>query len=703
MPHWLNKMLSPESVAVVGASERDGSLAGATIRQLQDTGYAGKLLLVNPNYESVFDLPCYPALKSLPEIPDLVVFAISGLALEQSFNEALSIGVGGIVLYASNVVEEETTPPLTQRLRECAAKAGIPVCGGNSMGFYNYDQNVMISFDRPPESRPPGHIGLIAHSGSAMTYLANNDARFFYNYVIGSGQETNADVADYMDYLLDQSSTRVIALFIETIRDTPGFVAALQKAQDKDIPVVVTKLGRTEKSAALALSHSGAIVGNHDAFEAVCRRYGAVICNDIDELIVTAMLFAMGYRAESGGVAGLLDSGGMREQMIDLADDYEVCFAEVSEQTLDTMQNHLEYGLHADNPLDGMGALGRNTGQTYLECGKALLDDTNTGLLTYEFEFRDGFTHYPVMFDVIDQLNRYSEKPLIVINSCTYTALSETAAALCRQGIAVINGIDVALRSIRNLYRYKSIDRPAKNDPVDELDPVTVEKWKTILASTEQPDEVTSLALFADFGLPVIPHAGAHDPGSAIALANQIGYPVALKTAAQGILHKSDAGGVKLSIQNDFELEREYEDLQLRLGKQVVVMAMAGEGVELALGMKNDPHYGPLVVVAAGGILIELLDDRVSDLAPLDIHQVDQMLERLRISKLLGEFRSRPACNRDALIKLIVRFSRIVHEFAESIAEIDLNPVIIDQDGCTIVDALIVPGKIPPNNSRSRN
>ncbi|MEJ2176791.1 MAG: acetate--CoA ligase family protein, partial [Gammaproteobacteria bacterium] len=564
MTHWLDRMLSPKSVAIVGASERDGNLAGATIRQLQDTGYGGKLLLINPNYEALFDLPCYPTLSSLPENPDLVVFAISGLALEQSFNEALSIGVGGIVMYASNVVEEDTNPPLTQRLRDRAARAGIPVCGGNSMGFYNYDHNVMISFDRPPASRPSGHIGLIAHSGSAMTYLANNDARFCYNYVISSGQETHADVADYMDYLLDQLSTRVVALFIETIRDAPGFVASLEKAQNKNIPVVVTKLGRTDKSAALALSHSGAIVGNHDAFASVCRRYGAIICNDIDELIITAMLFAMGYRTDSGGVAGLLDSGGMREQMIDLAEDYGVRFAEVSEQTLKTMQSHLEYGLHADNPLDGMGSLGRNTEQTYLECGKALLDDANTGLLTYEFEFRDDFTHYPVMFDVIDQLNRYSEKPLIVINSCAYTALSDTAARLSRQGIAMINGIDVALRSIRNLYQYKGIKRYTKSEPADQLNPGTVGKWKTILTSTDQLDEMTSLELAADFGLPVIPHASAHDLSSVITSANQIGYPVALKTAANGILHKSDAGGVKLSIHNDSELAQEYDELQQR-------------------------------------------------------------------------------------------------------------------------------------------
>ncbi|MDH3388349.1 MAG: CoA-binding protein, partial [Gammaproteobacteria bacterium] len=228
MAHWLTRMLSPQSIAIVGASERPGSLAATTHRQLLHSSYAGKIFPVNPKYAELHGERCYATLTDLPLVPDLVVYAISGLALERSFARALALGVGGIVIYASNYIENETGPKLTDRLREQAAAAGIPVCGGNSMGFYNYDDNVMISFDYPPAGRPRGHIGLILHSGSAMTYLANNDARFCFNHVIASGQEINATVADYMDYLLERESTRVIAIFLETVRDVPAFLAALQ-------------------------------------------------------------------------------------------------------------------------------------------------------------------------------------------------------------------------------------------------------------------------------------------------------------------------------------------------------------------------------------------------------------------------------------------------------------------------------------------
>jgi acyl-CoA synthetase (NDP forming) len=458
MKHWLERLLSPRTIAIVGASERDGSIAANTHRQLRERGFGGRIYSVNPRYPSLHGDVCHATLAALPEVPDLVLYAISGLPLEQSFTEAVALGVGGVLIYAANHVDGDTDPPLTERLRQQAAAAGIPVCGGNSMGFYNYDRDIMVSFDRPPPQRPRGHIGLISHSGSGMTYLANNDTRFCFNYVIASGQEIHASVGHYIDYLLQQESTRVIAILLEAVRDVPAFTAALERAGERSIPVVITRLGRTAKSAQLARSHSGAIVGDQAAFAALCRRHGAILCRDADEMMVTAMLFAAGLRVTEGKLASMLDSGGMREQMIDLADEIGVEFADVSPVTVAVMRAHLEAGLEAINPMDGMGALGRNSLQTFLACGRALLDDVQTGLLSFEFEFRDGFSHYPELFDVTRQLAAHNDKPVVLINSCAFATLDETAARLTGDGIPVINGIDVALRGLRNLMYY----RPAK-------------------------------------------------------------------------------------------------------------------------------------------------------------------------------------------------------------------------------------------------
>ena len=692
MAHWLHRMLNPRTIAIVGASERASSLAAITRQQLLDSGFRGEIYPVNPKYESIHGQACFPSLSDLPEVVDLVVYAISGLPLERSFDEAIALRVGGIVVYAANTIENDSEPRLTARLRERAAGARIPVCGGNSMGFYNYDGGVMVSFDRPPRGRPPGHIGLVTHSGSGMTYLANNDARFCFNYVIASGQEINASVGDYMDYLLRQPSTRVIALLLEAVRDVPAFIAALARARAQSIPVVITRLGRSEKSAQLAMSHSGAIVGDHEALVAVCERYGAMLCQDADEMIVTAMLFASGPRVRGGALASMLDSGGMREQMLDLAEQYDLPFAQIAARTTALLRDNLEAGLEAVNPMDGMGALGKRSAETFLACGKALLDDPATGLLSFEFEFRDDFSHYPELFEVTRQLAEHADKPVVLINSCSFSSVSRVAAEWTAQGIPVINGIDVALRALRNLMQYRDAPGAAIESPQSTGFAVqALARCRHTLADGSGCDEITSLRLMADFGLPTVAFSSAENLAQVREAAAACGYPLVLKTAMPGIAHKSDRDGVKIGIDSPERLAREYRDLQQRLGGRVVVMPMVAAGVEVALGMKNDPQFGPLVVVACGGVLIELLAERAFALAPVDTAQAGALLERTRLAQLLAGVRGRPAADRAALQQLIVRFSGLMWELRDTIAEVDLNPVIVDASGCTIVDALVVP------------
>ena len=697
MAHRLHRLLSPRSIAIVGASERSTGLGAITHQQLLDSAYQGDIFPINPKYQSVLGQTCYASLDDLPSVPDLVVYAISGLPLEQSFERALALQVGGIVIYAANTIENESEPRLTERLRMSAAAAGIPVCGGNSMGFYNYDSGVLVSFDHPPRQRPAGHIALIAHSGSGMTYLANNDARFCFNYVIASAQEINASVGDYMDYLLVQPSTRVIAILLETVRDVPAFIAALEKARAQSVPVLITSLGRTEKGAQLARSHSGAIVGNYQALVAVCERHAAILCHDADEMMITALLFSTAGPVRSGALASMLDSGGMREQLVDLAEHYGLRFAEISSTTTAVLADNLEAGLDAVNPMDGMGALGDRNAQTFLRCGKALLDDSSTALLSFEFEFRDDFSHYPELFDVARELSQYNDKPLVLINSCSFTNVSGKAAELSVQGIPLINGIDVALRSIRNLMRYSEQIEVFNTTPSSaedaDMDAALVKHWSQQLSGLDAFDEITSLQLMSDFGLPSVRFALVDNDEQLLQAADDFGYPLVLKTAMPGISHKSDRSGVIVGISDRQHLQRAYKDLQQRLGKRVLLMPQVPTGVEVSVGMKNDVQYGPMIIIACGGVLVELLAERAFRLAPVSSHEANLMIDELRLARLLAGVRGQPALDRGALVKLIVHFSRLVLALKDSISEIDLNPVIVNKSGCFIVDALVIPGR----------
>jgi len=340
--------------------------------------------------------------------------------------------------------------------------------------------------------------------------------------------------------------------------------------------------------------------------------------------------------------------------------------------------------------MDGMGALGRDIAKVYLECGKALLEDPDTGLLSFEFEFRDGFSHYPELFGVVKELARRYDKPVLLLNSCSFADINDTAAELTQQGIPVISGIDVALRSIRNLIRFDTEVRDTGSEPETCFDSKLIDQWADRLKSLNSCDEITSLALMSDFGLPVVGHRVANCQQQVIDAVGSFGYPLVIKTAEPGIMHKSDSGGVKVGIENQQDLEAAYQELNSRLGNHVVVMPMIETGIEVSLGMKNDPQYGPMIIIACGGVLIELLNERAFALAPLYGNQANAMLDQLKLARLLDGVRGQPAVDRNALVDLILRFSELVCEFSETIAEIDLNPVIVSQSGCTIVDALVI-------------
>ncbi|MCP4984308.1 MAG: hypothetical protein GY935_27860 [Gammaproteobacteria bacterium] len=255
----------------------------------------------------------------------------------------------------------------------------------------------------------------------------------------------------------------------------------------------------------------------------------------------------------------------------------------------------------------------------------------------------------------------------------------------------MINGINVALRAIRNLMAFQPQADPAIQHSETEIDQLTVSRWSQRLRGEQRWDETTSLGLMSDFGLPTVAFQCAQNLEEACLAADASGYPVVLKTTMAGIAHKSDQNGVRVGIENRQQLQLTYRDLQTRLGDSVVVMPMVPAGVEVSVGMKNDPQYGPTIIVACGGVLIELLAERAFGLAPIDAEQANAMIDQIRLARLLSGLRGQAGVNREVLVDLIVQFSALALAFTDTIAEIDLNPVIVNQAGCCIVDALLIP------------
>lgn len=688
--HWMSPMLAPGSIAVVGASTREGSV-GANVMSALNAGDSGSQLWpVNPRYDSVAGHACFGSLDDLPSAPDLAVLSVASERMEAMFAQAIETGARSLVIFDPCMIEGDSEPKLLDRLKARAREAGIPVCGGNGVGFYNFDSQTFASFS-PPSTNECGHIAGFCHSGSAWGMIGKFDARFRFNLLTSQGQEINGSVADYMDYALGLPSTRVLVLFLESVRDPERFVAVLEKSRAKDIPVVITKVGRTARSAFLATTHSGAIAGSDSAFDAVCDRYGVLRTDDLDGLMATAQIMGLPHRAGSGELAAIFDSGGLREQMIDMADDMGIPLADMTAETTEKLRDRLPHMLEAVNPLDAAGPLRDDYHDIIVDCVAHVAADPNAALIAHEIYITDAYDKVSPQAEAAATMMDRFDKPFVVINSFSTVPNSGVASRLMDAGVPLINGLRPTLTAVRHAFAYRDRKAWATSAP-DAPDAGLTAMWRERLSAGEQLDEGAALSLMQDFGVPVVASTTCDDRAAAQAAADKIGYPVAMKTAEPAIQHKSDVGGVRLNVADGDALQDAYEDLAKRLGTRVTISAMAPSGVELAFGMVRDAQFGPIVMVGAGGVLIESLNDRCFALPPFGKQDAARLIDRLGLSRLLDGVRGAPAADRDSLSEALSRFSVLAAALGDVIAEIDVNPVIAGPQGPVAVDALVMAG-----------
>ena len=370
---------------------------------------------------------------------------------------------------------------------------------GNCMGFYNVDHWFRaFPFHRPYELQEGG-VTLIAQSGSVLTALLWNDQKLRFNLAISPGQELVTNVADYMDYALAQPTTRVIALFLETVRDPEKFIAALQRAADQEVPVVALKAGKTAMSAELAMSHSGAIAGNDAAYSALFERYGVLEVSSLDEMASTALLLSGDRRPATGGLSAIFDSGGERELLIDIADDVGVPLAEINEETTNVLKEHLDQGLEPINPLDAWGT-GRNYQSIFENCWQALMDDPDTSVGVFVADLTSGFYLHESFARICRRVARRTDKPVAMLTNHIGTDSQDLARRLTHAGIPVLDGTTTGLKAVRNAMDYRDfLRRPEVERPPMPSKDVS-KRWRERLSKPGALTEAESLALLADYG-----------------------------------------------------------------------------------------------------------------------------------------------------------------------------------------------------------
>ncbi len=709
-------MLEARTVALVGASARAGSLGARMIAEVARSPSRPRTYLVNPRYGDIEGTPCLPSLAELPEPVDLVLLAVPDSALEAQLDAAARSQARSAVIFGS-AFDLPGTSGLRDQLAAIASQAGMAVCGAGCMGFVNVARGLRAVGYVEPDLRP-GPVALVTHSGSVFSALLRARRGFGFSLAVSSGQELVTTAAAYARYALSLPETRVLALVLEAIRDAADLRAVLAEALAAEVPAVLFSVGASEVGKALVSAHSGALAAADGAWEALAGAYGLHRVRDLAELADTLELFSAGRRwagrrwagrggvgrrsagqpragrrgaPGTAGIATVHDSGLERAHIADLAAELGVPFAPLGPATRDRLAAALDPGLAPDNPLD-VWATGRDTEPLLAECLSALAADPAVAAVALAVDLVpefDGDESYPRA--VLTAAGR-TAKPVAVLAGLPAAVDPAAAARLRAAGVPVLEGTRSGLLALRHLLEHAEQKEPPLAPHPAQVSGSTARRWRDTLA--RHPGGLGGAVLFdllRDYGIRAVRARQAATRGAALAAAATIGYPVVLKTDEPGITHKSDVAGVRLGLGDPGAAGAAYDDLAARLGPRVLVCETAPPGAELALGIVRDAALGPLLVISAGGVLIEIFAERAVLLAPVTRSAAVAALGRLRLAAVLAGTRGQPPADLGAITGAITGLSRLACDLGDALDALDINPLICGPSGAIAADALLVP------------
>ncbi len=687
----IERLLKPKKLAVVGASERAGF--GCDACRTVMTYMAPKdYYFISPTRKSVFGVPCYARISALPEPVDLVVLCTPAHTVEALVREAAQSGAGAAVVFASGFGESDAAGrEAERRLIALCRELDFALMGPNCAGFINtIDRMYPFAFVAEERDRR-GRVGVVSQSGQFVLSLMDNPLPRF-SYAISAGNARIVTMEDYLDFLVDDPDTVVAALYLEGVNDPERFLSALEKAARRHKPVVILKAGRSEKGARLASSHTGSLSGADRVFDAVFDKYGVIRVDDLEELMATAQALSVLPALPAGdGVAALALSGGETGICADLGAELGLRYPDFAPETLERLTEMLPLYAHAANPLDMTATLSYDTGKLF-SAYSAILDDPSVDMLVIGYTLLEEIVDPAIVYlcEAVEMLKRRGcQKPVLMLPFMENTRNREYLARLERAGCPVLPTGRCGLRVVRHIARF-SMYSPEKHAFPKRL-PRSWDGGRTALSESE------SRAILEAAGVPYGKCGLARSQEEAAALFESLGLSMAvLKVDSRDIPHKTDAGCVALNVGTPAEAAEAYArilnnalawqpDAQIR-GVQVAEQIEAG--VEIIVGMTNDPQLGPCVLCGLGGVFTEIFHDAAMALCPVTRDEALGMLHSIKASKLFSGWRGGAPLDTEALAALLQRVSALALERLDDMAELDINPVYLYEHGVCAVDAL---------------
>ena len=696
----IDRMFQPRGVAVVGASERAASLGSSLMRNLIDGGYQGAVYPVNPQYREIFGLPCFSSVKEIEKPVDLVVIAVPIRRVPDIVRESSSIGAGGaIVISAGGKEIGSTGAAIEETIRRAAAENHLRIVGPNCLGLVCSPSHLNATFAACMPN--PGKVAFISQSGAICSSVLDFSlkAHIGFSYFVSLGSMLDVDFADMIDYVGADPSVSSIVLYIENLTHIRNFMSAARRVS-RVKPIIALKAGRSQAGAKAAASHTGALASEDAVYDAAFKRAGIVRVKTFEELFDCSAFLAKQPTPRGGRLAIVTNAGGPGVMAVDALSDYHAEPAVLEQETIEALDRLLPPYWSRGNPVD---ILGDASPQRYQEVVEVLSKARGVDglLIMLAPQAMASPTHVArVLADY------FKGKRFPVFTAWMGGAQVEEGRRIFNQaGVSTFDTPERAVRAFMDLYRYSRNIEMLQEIPASLPGRLSFHRSaaRAIIsgafkANNQQLTEAASKKLLASYGIPVNPVEKAEDARQAVAAAETLGYPVALKVYSADVLHKTDAGGVILNVENGEDVRQGYSRIMENMKKyrpEAVIQGVTVQPMlerpdyELILGAKRDREFGPVLLFGTGGIYTEIFRDRALALPPLNRLLARRMMEETRIYQVLKGYRGRPAADLTAIEEILIRLSQLLTDFSQ-ISEIDINPLIITGQSAIAADARVI-------------
>ncbi|OJW49780.1 MAG: GNAT family N-acetyltransferase [Candidatus Accumulibacter sp. 66-26] len=709
--HYLTSLFEPKSVAVIGASDRENSVGNILFKNILDSGYKGRLYPINPKHETVQGVEAYKSIEEIGARVELAVIATRPQTVPAIVEQCGRSGVKNVIVVTSGFAEAgHSGAALERKMLEIARSYNVRVLGPNCLGIIRPELGLNATFARVNAN--VGHLALVSQSGamcsSVLDWAKSN--RVGFSSVISLGSTADVDFGEILDYLIYDSRTHYILLYVEGIRNARRFMSSLRSAA-RIKPIILLKAGRHAAGSAAVQTHSGMIAGSDIVFDAAIRRAGVVRVKNVGQLFYASKALASKFRPQGKRLAIITNGGGPGAMAADRAGDLDIPLANLSMATTQSLNTALPPTWSHSNPID-IG--GDATPERYRDAILAVAQDEDVdGMLVMLSP--QAMTQPMAVAQAVIDVSDQTSKPILTCWMGEEQVL-EARLAMENASIPAFRMPETAVElyyHISTYYRNQKLllqtpepssttTRPETEGAKMLIEAVLQERRKVL-------SEMESKAILRAFRVPVAQTMVARTPTEALLLAEQLGFPIAMKVDSPDLIHKSDAGGVRLNITNAPAVRNAYHDIIETVQKKHPDARINGvsiepylarpHGRELMVGVVRDPIFGPIITFGAGGTEVEIFSDRAVALPPLNGYLAQDLIKSTRASKLLGEFRNMPPVNLDALEEVLLNISEMVCELPW-LQELDLNPLIVDENGAIAADARIVIDFTPPTGDR---